>query len=203
MIYVATYIDVQPSFANDAIGMLQRYGDASRREKGSAEVLVLQETSRGNRFVVIEAWDDESSFETHEAAEHTAQVRSKLKGIQNSPNDQRVHQEFSSATPHAEAPPGVFNVVTHVDVPPPRREETEALLKTLAEAARSDEGNARYDIFQQKAPRTNHFTVLAVWQNDSAFASHQLKPHTRAFRELLGPMLGAPYDERFYARLKN
>jgi len=46
---------------------------------------------------------------------------------------------------------GALIVVTHVDVPPPRREETEVLLKNLAERSRSHEGNVRYDVFQQNA----------------------------------------------------
>jgi quinol monooxygenase YgiN len=56
----------------------------------------------------------------------------------------------------------------------------------------------RYDVFQQNAPRTNHFTVFAVWNGETGFLSHQTQPHTRQFREALGPMLGAPYDERLY-----
>jgi quinol monooxygenase YgiN len=70
----------------------------------------------------------------------------------------------------------------------------------LAEQSRTDAGVIRYDIFQQNAPRTNHFTVFAVWTDEKAFASHELQPHTRQFREALGPMLGAPYDERFYRK---
>ena len=92
-------------------------------------------------------------------------------------------------------------VVTHVDVPPPRREETEALLRALVEPSRQEDGNVRYDVFQQLTPRTNHFTVFAIWSDVHAFGSHEAKPHTRAFREALGPMLGAPYDERLYLPL--
>jgi len=75
------------------------------------------------------------------------------------------------------------------------------LLKSLAEQSRKENGNVVYDVFQQKAPRTNHFTVFATWNNDEAFASHEMQPHTRQFREALAPMLGAPYDERLYSRL--
>jgi quinol monooxygenase YgiN len=88
-----------------------------------------------------------------------------------------------------------------VDVPPPRKDETEILLRNLAEQSRGDEGNVRFDVYQQNAPRTNHFTVYAVWKDESAFVSHETKPHSRQFRDALGPMLGAPYDDRIYKYL--
>jgi len=88
--------------------------------------------------------------------------------------------------------------VTHVDVPPPRRQDAEALLKTVAEESRKDEGNVRYDVLQESPNRTNHFTIFATWRDAKAFESHEVKPHVRRFREALGPMLGAPYDDRLY-----
>jgi len=151
--------------------------------------------------VMLEAWKDESAFHNHGRNVDTAEFRSRLKPIHNSPYDQRVHLGFAVGEVHGQSDPGTLYVVTHVDVPPPRREETEVLLKRLAEDSRRHAGNLRYDVFQQIAPRTNHFTVFAVWKDENAFASHELQPHTREFREALGPMLGAPYDERFFKLL--
>jgi quinol monooxygenase YgiN len=190
---IVTYIDVQPGAVSQALALLQQY----RQTSGAA---VLQETCRHNRFVIIEAWKDESSFRVHEGAEYTAQFRSRLRAIHNSPYDQRMHHSFSVG-PEPEAGIGRFSVVTHVDVPPPRKDETEVLLNSLAGHSRQDKGNVRYDVFQQNAPRTNHFTVFAAWNDENAFASNQSAPHTRQFREALGPLLGAPYDERLYTPL--
>jgi quinol monooxygenase YgiN len=75
------------------------------------------------------------------------------------------------------------------------------LLRAESEISRKDEGNGRYDVYQQLAPRTNHFSVFVVWKDEQAFASHEATPHTQQFRETLGPMLGAPYDERLYRLL--
>jgi len=194
MIYVATYVDVQPANTAHAIKLLTQYAKAGRIE-------MFQELFRQNRFVMIEAWQDDAAFQTHESAEDIVQFRSNLKAIHNSPYDQRVHQKFSVESKGRESNAGAFVVITHVDVAPPRREETEVLLRRLAGQSRGDDGAIRYDIFQQNAPRTNHFTVFAVWRDEKAFASHELQPHTREFREGLGPMLGAPYDERFYRRV--
>ena len=194
---IATYIDVSPDFTPEAVALLKEYCVATAGEEGNAVIFVLQETSRPNRFVVVETWNVESAFQAHEAAPHTAEFRSRLRAIHNSPYDQRVHHAFAFAG-RKEKSEGLLYVVTHVDVPPPRREETEVLLTAEAARSRADDGNVSYDVYQQNAPRTNHFTVLAVWKDDAAFATHQAAPHTRQFREALGPMLGAPYDERLY-----
>ena len=198
MISIATYLEVQSVFASKAIALVKRYCEASTAEKGNAGVDAVQETPRHNRIVILESWKDEPAFRDHEPSTGTSEFRSALKTIQLCPYDQRIHQDFS-VRPAAGSPDDrSLCIVTHVDVPPPRREETEILLRNLVEPSRSDEGNLRYDIFQQLAPRTNHFTVVAVWSDAAAFASHETKPHTLHFREALGPMLGAPYDDRMY-----
>jgi quinol monooxygenase YgiN len=196
MTYVVTYIDVQPSAIEQAIPLLRQHREQSSREGGNSGIVVFQETSRPNRFVIIEGWD-EPSLQLHENAEHTAQFRARLRAIHNSPYDRRVHQAFAVGSEPAIGT-GRFAVVTHVDVPPPRKDETEVLLQKLADQSRKDPGNVRYDVFQQNAPRTNHFTVLAMWSDGDGFASNQAALHTRQFRENLGPMLGAPYDERLF-----
>ena len=88
-------------------------------------------------------------------------------------------------------------VVTHVDVPPPFKDSCVALLKTLAEDSRKDPGNLMFEVVQQTS-RPNHFTVVEVWKNHKAFAAHGIAAPTRQFREKLGPMLGALYDERLF-----
>ena len=194
--HIVTYVDARRNSTNEALALLQLYRNATVGENGNLDTLLLRETSRPNHFVIVEAWRDEPSFQAHESAQHTTEFRTKLAAIHNSPNDQRVHHAFSAgATRQHDS--SMLYVVTHVDVPPPRREETEALLRNLAERSRSDPGNVRYDVFQQSS-RANHFTVFAVWADEKAFAWHDSQPHTRQFREALGPMLGAPYDERLF-----
>jgi quinol monooxygenase YgiN len=201
MVYVATYIDVQVKSTTEGIELVKHYRELTRTQSGNSRIEAVQESSRTNRFVIIEAWNDQSSFEAHEQAEPAVQFRARLKAIHNSPYDQRVHQAFAiDPRPPGEGRASLF-AVTHVDVPPPRREETEVLLNGLAGESRTDDGNTRYDVFQQNAPRTNHFTVFAAWKDWEAFDSHEMKPHTRRFREALGPLLGAPYDERLYKAL--
>ncbi len=199
--YVATYVDVQPSSKNQGIALMYEYREASStKSSGNSGIDIVQETGRPNRSVIMEVWKDQSSFEAHEQAEYTARFRARLKAIHNSPYDQRVHHGLAIDPRPPAAGPDIVFVLTHVDVPPQAKDEAEVLLKRLAEESRKDEGNVRYDVFQQTAPRTNHFTVFAAWKDRKAFDSYEVKPHTRQFREALGPMLGAPYDERLYMR---
>ena len=197
-VYVATYVDVQSVSANQGAALIKEYRETTRAEKGNSVVDVVQETGRPSRSVVMEIWNDASSFEAHEKAGHTIQFRTKLKGIQNSPYDERVHRG-RSVDPRPWVPErGGVSVVTHVDVPPQSKDQAAVLLQRLAEESRRDEGNLRYDVLEESPSRTNHFTVFAVWKDRKAFDSHELKPHTLQFREAVAPMLGAPYDERLY-----
>lgn len=197
-VYVATYVDAQPVSTNEAASLLKAYRETTRAEKRNLGIDIVQETGRPSRWVVMEIWNDASSFEAHEKAAHMVELRSKLKAIQNSPYDERVHKGLSVDPRLWALARGELAIVTHVDVPPPSREHAEALLKGLAEESRKDQGNVRYDILQESPSRTNHFTIFAVWKDRKAFDSHETKPHTRQFREAVAPMLGAPYDERLY-----
>jgi quinol monooxygenase YgiN len=196
--YVATYVDVQMNSTGEAAALIRQYREAAQAEKGNSGIDVVQEIGRPYHLVIIELWKDQAAFEAHEKSASAVQFRSRLKAIHNSPYDQRVHLGLAVDSRSWPAVRGAVSVVTHVDVPPPQKDQTEAWLKRMAEESRKDDGNLRYDVFQQTAPRTNHFTVLEVWKDRNAFESHEMKAHTRQFREALGPMLGAPYDERLY-----
>src|SRR5262245_18143572 len=199
-VYIATYVDVQSSAVDKGISLIKQYREQSRAESGSSAVDVVQEIARPNRFVIIEVWKDQSAFDAHEHADSTTRFRTGLSAIHNSPFDQRVHRPFAIDSRTVAAGREMVSVVTHVDVPPQRTNETEMLLRTLADESRHDDRNVRYEVFQQAASR-NHFTVFAVWKDAKAFNSYETKPHTRQFRAALAPMLGAPYDERLYKQL--
>jgi quinol monooxygenase YgiN len=197
-VYIATYLDVHSASTNEGAALIKQYGETTRAEKGNLAMTVMRETGRSSRSVIVEIWNDASSFQMHEKAAKTAEFRTKLKALQNSPYDQRVHKGLSVDPRPWVIGRGSVSVVTHVDVPPQSREQAETLLKHLAEESRNDQGNLRYDAFQESPSRTNHFTVFAVWKDRKAFDSHESNAHTREFREAIASMLGAPYDERLY-----
>ena len=88
-------------------------------------------------------------------------------------------------------------VVTHVDVPGIHRDKVMPALDALAQHSRKEAGNLRFDVSYQKT-RTNHFTVMETWKDQAANDTHELTPHTREFRNVLTPITGALYDQRWY-----
>jgi quinol monooxygenase YgiN len=136
------------------------------------------------------------------AAAATKEARDKLNAVRNSPADDRIHNSLAVATSEAgrRAAPA-FYVVTHVDVPPPRKDDCVTMLKKLADDSRKDQGNVGFDVVQQTS-RPNHFTVMEAWKDRKAYDAHVAAAHTRAFRDQLTPMSGALYDERLYRAVK-
>ena len=97
----------------------------------------------------------------------------------------------------AAAAKGAVYVVSHVDVPPPKKDDVIAALNPLADASRKDAGNQRFEVVQQTS-RPNHFTVVEAWKSKKAYDSARAADPQKKFRDALGPMLGALYDERLY-----
>ena len=195
-VYVATYVETLPSAVSQAGALLKQYREASRKDSGTLRMEVLQESGRPTRFVVLSIWPDQKTLDSQGKAAQATAFRDKLRAIQAAPYDERVHSGFAVATPASVRPAGVV-VVTHVDVPPPFRETVEPMLKALSEASRNESGNLRFEVGQQ-ANRPNHFTVVELWADQGAYEAHVAAQHTRQFREKLGTMLGALYDERLY-----
>jgi quinol monooxygenase YgiN len=199
-VYGATYVEVAPSATSQAIGLLKALAAASRKENGNLRFHVVEEQQRPNRFVVIEAWKDQAAFEGHRKGKPYAEFNEKLAAVRNAPPDERVHNALAAAT-MPEASRGAIWVITHVDVPPPSKDACIAELKTLTDAGRKDAGNLMFEVVQQ-TNRPNHFTVVEIWQNGKAFDTHGTAEHTRRFRANLGPMLGAPYEDRVYMAIE-
>ena len=195
-VYVVTYVEVLPAAVKEAAPLLRQYRDASRKDSGNLRMELVQETARPTRFVMLTIWPDQNAFDASGKGAPAAAFREKLKTIQAAPYDERVHSGFSVATPTTSRVAGVV-VVTHVDVPPPFKDTVEPMLRQLSEASRNESGNLRFEVGQQ-ANRPNHFTVVELWADQAAYEAHVAAAHTRQFRDKLGPMSGALYDERLY-----
>ena len=195
-VYIATYVEVVPTAANEGAALLKEYRDASRKDAGNLRMELAQEIGRPSRFAILAIWADQKAYEAHGKTAHSGQLRDRLKAVNAAPNDERVHSGMSVAARDA-LRSGSVVVVTHVDVPPPFKDTTMPLLQQLSEASRKDAGNLRFEV-QQQANRLNHFTVVEVWADQKAYDAHVTASHTRQFRDKLGPMSGALYDERLY-----
>jgi len=192
-LYVVTYVDLKPTAKNDGAALLRSWREAQRKTQGNLRAEVVQSSTRPGQFVVLAAWKNKAAYDAQ--GEAAAPWREKLQALRNSPLDDRFHSGF--AVGELEAPRGALYVVTHVDVIPPRREDTEAALKALAPANRAASGNVRYEVLQQ-TNRPNHFTVVETWGSRQAFDANGMSTHQREFRDKLAPMAGALYDERLY-----
>jgi quinol monooxygenase YgiN len=196
-VYVVSYLEVVPASKENAAALLKQWREAARKDAGSLRAEVLQGVHRPNQFVIAAVWKDQKSFDDNIASATTKEVREKLHPHLVAPLDTRMHKGFALSPTQAAQAAGAIYVVTHVDVPPPSREACEALLKQLAEGSQKEAGAARFDVYQQ-TNRPNHFTVLEVWKDQAAMDAHALAAHTKEFRQKLGPMLGALYDDRLF-----
>jgi quinol monooxygenase YgiN len=198
IVYGATYVEVAPSAAGQGLALLQALAAATRKEDGNLRFQVLQERDRPSRFMALETWKDQAALDAHRKGKAYTEFNAKLMPIRTAPPDERVHNGLATAPGGLPAPSRApIWVITHVDVPPPSKDACIAELKTLAEASRKDAGSLAFGVVQQ-TNRPNHFTVLEVWQNPKAFDAHATADHTKKFRAVLGPMLGAPYEDRVY-----
>jgi|EndMetStandDraft_3_1072993.scaffolds.fasta_scaffold357885_1 quinol monooxygenase YgiN len=196
-VYVVGYIDVAQASKSQAMTLLKQFRTSCAKEEGNQRCEVAQRMEQQNEFVVLEVWKDQKSFQGHSTGPG-AQFRDRLKPMLTSPYDERVHTALS-VTPPQPAPAGrIVYTVTHIDVIPPRLSEAAPLLTPMAEASRKDPGNARFEVLQQLAPRTNHFSFVEIWLNKRQLEAHQALPRTVQFRDKLQPLLGALYDERLY-----
>jgi len=196
-LFIATYFEVGASSAKDGAALLTQYRDAARKESGNMRAEVASEIGRPNRFVVLETWKDQAAFEAHGKSAGTTAFRDKFKAIQAGPYDERVHNSLNVAANDPLSGKRAIVVASHVDVPPPRKDECIAALNPLADASRKAGGNQRFEV-QQQTSRPNHFTVVEVWKDRKAYAGSRSADAQRQFRDKLGPMLGALYDERLY-----
>jgi quinol monooxygenase YgiN len=195
-LFIATYAEVGTGSVKDGTALLKQYRDVVRKEEGNIRTYVAQEAGRRNRFIILEIWKDQAAFDAHGKSAGTTAFRDKFKAIANAPLDERVHSGLAVVNSGAAAKNAVL-VASHVDVPPPRKDELIAALNPLAEQSRKGAGNERFDVWQQTS-RPNHFTVVEAWKDQKAYEARGSAAPQRQFRDKLGPMLGALYDERIY-----
>jgi quinol monooxygenase YgiN len=199
-VYVVSYIEVAPGASAPAASLLRQLANASGKDEGNLRLQILQRVAPSNQFAIVAIWKDQKSYDAHTAATHSKEFRDKIKPHLISAIDERLHNALDVAPTGSASTPGEVFVVTHVDVPPPKKDDCIALLKTLVDASRKETGVLRFDVLQQVS-RPNHFSVVETWKGQNAYVAHVTAAHTKSFREQLTPMSGALYDERLYKSL--
>ena len=199
-VYLVTYVSVMPNAVVSGATLLKRYRDASRKEAGNQRLDVLHEITRPNRFAILEVWKDEPGLMGHDKAASTLHFRDDLEKIQIAPPDQRVSSGIYGRPVKAGHLTRTVYVLTHVDVFSQYEVDCLALLDRISIDSSQDGGNIGYEVLPE-ADHPNHFTVIEEWTTSKSLDVHLMAAHTRAFRESLSPMEGAPYDARLYNEL--
>jgi quinol monooxygenase YgiN len=200
-VYVVSYIEVAPTAGGTAAGLLRQLATNSRKDDGNMRFDVLQRVAPSNQLAIVSVWKDQKAYDGHLAASHSKEFRDKIKPHLISAIDDRLHSGMEIAAARAgKSDAGAVSVVTHVDVPPPKKDECISLLKALTADSRKEPGATRFEVFQQTS-RPNHFSVVEIWKDQNAYDAHITAAHTKKFREQLTPMSGALYDERLYKAL--
>jgi quinol monooxygenase YgiN len=199
--YAVTYLEVTPAGKAEAINFIKQVAAASRKEPGNLRYEVLQRADRSNQFTILESWSDSKALEAHDGGAAMTEFRNKLKPLRLGPHDVRPSVPIAFAPVAAAAGKGSTYVLTHVDVAPTFKDATIDMLRKLAEDGRKEPGSERFEAWQQNN-RTNHFTVVEIWKNREAADGHAITASTKEFREKLGPMSGALFDDRFYTSIE-
>jgi quinol monooxygenase YgiN len=200
-VYMVTYLDVTPASRAADAALLRQLAAASRKDPGMVRYEVFQRGTPANQFAIIEIWKDQQSYDAHAAAAHVKTFRQQIEPHLVAPIDERPYVALAAGPKDSPAiPSGATVAISHVDVVPPKKDDGVAALKALADPTRKDNGNLRFDVYQQKT-RPNHFTVIEVWRNQKAVDGHEIGTHTKDFRKVLGSATGALYDQRWYKAL--
>jgi len=201
--YAVTYITVAPSPGAEAetANLLRRLAAASRKEAGNLRYEVLQQIDRRDQFAILEAWSDAKAFDAHGGGPAMKEFRGHLGPLSAGFYDQRPLTGVDVGPGPSPASKDAIYVVTHVDVPGQLKDQAIVMMNKLAAGSRREPGSERYEILQQPN-RLNHFTVVDTWKDQPALDAHDVAAGTLEFREKIGPMLGALYDDRRYKSLE-
>jgi quinol monooxygenase YgiN len=196
-----TFIEVRVDARGHAGNVLRQQANALREHTSwPAQIILLQEVSRPERFALVER---EKADVSTDVVREMHSVTETLTDDLTAPPDLRMNREFGEVAPAIGAKADVranVYVVAHLDIGAPDRARAEAALRQLSSATRQSEGNLVFDIWQQ-TDHANHFNLISGWISESQFHAFAASRAAREFRQAVGPLLGSPYDERLFRRV--
>jgi quinol monooxygenase YgiN len=86
-------------------------------------------------------------------------------------------------------------LVAYFEVAPSAATETAGLLRQYGAAARTEDGSASFDGFEEIG-RPNRFAIVEAWRDKKAAEAHGSSGATKDFRDKLRPLLVSPLDVR-------
>jgi quinol monooxygenase YgiN len=208
---VLTYFEANSDAVGRCKSRLGQYLTAVRQYSSLADVMVLQEIDRPQRFIVLETAD--RTIDLAAAEVRGRQALTALNPLLIAPADRRTHRDFADVPAPPVAPvasgsahvagksaPAKIYVVAHLDLGPPDQARGQAALAKMVAAARNSPGNLRFDAWQQ-SNRPNHFNIVAAWSSQAALDDFANSAAAREYRVSVALLIGSPYDERLYRRI--
>jgi len=199
--YLVTYIEVTPKAEAATAKLLKQLAAASRKEAGNQRFEILQGADRRSQFAILETWSDAKAHEAHSGGDAMKQFRAGIDPLRVSYYDERLDTGIDVPAPGAPAPKSAIYVVTHVDVTGQFKDDAIVLMKALAADSRHEPGALRFEVWDQNN-RLNHFTMTETWKDQAALDAHAQGSPAKTFREKVGHMMGALYDDRRYRNLE-
>ena len=231
--FIVTYVEVAADQSEAALGLLKAQAETGKSHDGNVRFEVLQRIGQDNHFVLLETWSDRATRDAHAVSEATVAYRNALEPMLYAPYDERPPVGLVAAD-MAALPAGTGDtiyVVTHADIIPPeqfapceRQIDPNGpcgieLVVNVAKASQSHDGNIRFDVLTQNN-RTNHMSVVEMWESLEAQQAHQMHPDKKRFRNELAAitpeggvnadalfvpnmLTGSLWDERLYKLVAN
>jgi quinol monooxygenase YgiN len=199
VLYNVVYLEVAPASHGAARSLLKEYRTATKGD-GFNRLDVFEQIGRPGRFVVIENWRDQQSLDAHNGSREKTALLAMLKPLRTGAVDERPYRLASAGGDGFSTVPGAVFSISHVDTIPTPDTSGIGMLQRLGTATRAEPGLLQFEIAQH-ATRSNHFTVIGAWRDQTTAEAHTLAAHTKAFREELQAILGSPYDDRFYRKI--
>src|SRR5262245_31646250 len=156
-----SYVEVKAPAVSTAVAALKQYREANRQRDGFVQFEIFEQVGRPGHFGLVETWRSAEAFDARGTAAQE-QLLKTLAPIRVRNYDQRPYKILSVGGTPPSATSGAVSVIAHVDGSPDPR--VAPMLVRLAEAARADAGNLRFDVMQHTM-RANHFTVVETWQS--------------------------------------
>jgi quinol monooxygenase YgiN len=194
-------LDMQKENQAAALAALKKYRDATRREKGVAEVLALQEDFWGSRFFVYERWDSPETLQAHVKGLADQALEDSWRHLRGSPFDRRQFALLAAGPRKDAGATSPVYLKMHVDVLPRGLDTTLAAIPDLVKAGGALEGSLRFEASQHMVRPTSHLTILTGWSSKAALEQFEDSPAARQFRKIIGPWTGSPFDDRIYSRI--
>ena len=106
-----------------------------------------------------------------------------------------------AAAPQARAQEAALYVVSYVEVAPSASAAAAGLLRQLADAARKEDGNMRFEVLERRAP-PNQFAIVSVWRDQKAYDAFAGSVPNKEFREKIKPHLISAIDDRLHGGME-